>query len=44
LVAVVEFDGLLPYRRKEHSLALLFGTKVLSIGRVCAEISLFLHR
>ena len=43
LVAVVEFDGRLPYRRKQHSLALLLGTKVLSLARVCAERRLFLH-
>ena len=43
LVAVVAFDGRLPYRRKQHSLALLLGTKVLSLARVCAERRLFLH-
>ena len=40
MVAVVEFDGRMTYRRKEAS----FGTLLLSVARVCAEIQPFSRR
>ena len=44
MVAVVEFDGCITYQRKDPSSCASFGTLLLSVARVCAEIQPFSRR